>query len=236
MREIVLDTETTGLDPLSDRIIEIGCVELVNHIPSGRQFQVYINPERSMSVEAFRVHGLSDEFLAKQPRFADIAEAFFAFVGDALLIAHNAEFDVAFLNAEFARLARPAIDPFRIVDTLMLARRRHPGGANSLDGLCARYGIDTSQRTLHGALLDALLLAEVYVELLGGRQAALLLDDTADEMGLVLGPLRSAGVRPRPEPRSLQVSDDELAAHAGLLDRLGASPIWRSYSPAVAAE
>ena len=174
MREIVFDTETTGLNPAGgDRVVEIGCVELFNHIPTGNTFHRYINPERSMPVEAMRVHGLDDRFLSDKPVFAAIAAELVAFIGDAPMIAHNAEFDLAFLNAEFGRCGQPALEPERIVDSLMLARRKHPAGPNSLDALCARYQIDTSQRTLHGALLDSYLLAEVYVELTGGRQIGL---------------------------------------------------------------
>lgn len=175
MREIVFDTETTGLDPYKgDRIVEIGCVELYNTIPTGQTFHVYLDPERDMPEEAFRVHGLSREFLTGKPLFAAIADDFLAFIGDdSRLIAHNAEFDMRFINAELERLGRGRIAAERIVDTLVLARRKHPGASNSLDALCARYGVDTSRRTKHGALLDSELLADVYAELIGGRQAAL---------------------------------------------------------------
>ncbi|MFJ5488482.1 DNA polymerase III subunit epsilon, partial [Hansschlegelia beijingensis] len=174
MREIVLDTETTGLDPLTgDRVVEIGCVELLNRIPTGATFHVYLNPERDMPEEAFRVHGLSAEFLSDKPRFADVADDFLAFVAEGALVIHNASFDMAFLDAELKRLGRAPIGRERVVDTLMLARRKNPGGANSLDALCQRYGIDNSRRTKHGALLDSEILAEVYLELLGGRQASL---------------------------------------------------------------
>ncbi|MBZ0228961.1 MAG: DNA polymerase III subunit epsilon, partial [Bauldia sp.] len=168
-REIILDTETTGLAPAGgDRIVEVGCLELVNHIPSGRTFHAYLNPGRPVPIEAVEVHGLDDAFLRDKPPFAAVADDFLAFIGDAVLVAHNGEFDLAFINAELGRLGRTAVPGARMVDTLMLARRKHPAGPNSLDALCARYQIDTSRRTFHGALLDAELLAEVYIELIGG--------------------------------------------------------------------
>ena len=174
MREIVLDTETTGVEPNSgDRIVEIGCVELVNHCPSGRTFHVYINPERSMPVEAFNVHGLSEEFLSDKPVFAEVAQDFAEFIADAKLVIHNAAFDVGFINMEFKRLGLPPVEQALVVDTLSMARRKHPGASNSLDALCSRYGIDNSRRTKHGALLDSEILAEVYIELIGGKQASL---------------------------------------------------------------
>ncbi|MGB3272830.1 MAG: DNA polymerase III subunit epsilon, partial [Xanthobacteraceae bacterium] len=180
MREIVLDTETTGLDPLrGDRLVEIGCVEIVNHMPTGQVFHCYLNPERDMPQEAFAVHGLSTEFLADKPLFAAVVDEFLAFIGEAPLVIHNAAFDVGFLNAELARAARATIGPERLIDTLLLARRKHPGVSNRLDDLCSRYAIDNSRRTKHGALLDAELLAEVYIELIGARQA---------QLGLVAGP------------------------------------------------
>lgn len=234
MREIVFDTETTGLDPANDRVIEIGCVELVNHIPNGRVFHRFVNPGRPMSVGAFDVHGLSDEFLKDKPPFAAIADEFAEFIDGAVLIAHNAEFDVAFVNAEFARLNRPGLDVFRVIDTLGLARRKHPGGPNSLDGLCNRYGVDLSQRTLHGALLDSNLLAEVYIELIGGRQASLLLETAGSiSTGMPLG-LRPAKVILRPEPRPFFITDIELGAHRDLIAKLDGSPIWKSYLPLAA--
>ncbi len=185
MREVVLDTETTGLNPTDGhRVVEIGVVEIANLIPTGRSFHVYLDPERDMPEEAFRVHGLSREFLSTQKKFAEIAEEFCAFIEDARLIAHNAEFDVRFLNAELARLDAPPIDPVNVLDTLALARQRHPGMANSLDALCARYSVDTSRREKHGALLDSLLLAEVYAELMGGRQASLQLTVSRKSLGV----------------------------------------------------
>ena len=171
MREVVLDTETTGLDPLSGhRIVEIGCVELVNHVASGRTYHQYVNPERDMPAEAFRVHGLSEEFLSGHPVFADIADAFVDFIGDAPLVIHNASFDMGFINAELARLKRPSIPMAQAVDTVSMARKKFPGAGASLDALCKRFQIDNTHRDLHGALLDSRLLAEVYLELIGGRQ------------------------------------------------------------------
>src|SRR3954451_10958975 len=176
MREIVLDTETTGLDPLrGDRLVEIGCVEIFNRMPTGQTFHRHINPERDMPAEAFAVHGLSSEFLADKPLFAHVVEEFLEFIADAPLVIHNASFDVGFLNAELERIKRPAIARERLVDTLLLARRKHPGVSNRLDDLCSRYAIDNSRRTKHGALLDAELLAEVYIDLIGARQSQLVL-------------------------------------------------------------
>ena len=175
MREIVFDTETTGLDPLTgDRLVEIGCIELVNRFPTGKVFHRYLNPERDMPEPAFKVHGLSIEFLKDKPRFAEVAEELVVFIGnDAQLIAHNAMFDLGFLNAELKRAGKGEVSRDRLIDTLMLARRKHPGGSNRLDDLCLRYRVDNSRRTKHGALLDAELLAEIYLELIGARQAML---------------------------------------------------------------
>jgi DNA polymerase-3 subunit epsilon len=227
MREIVLDTETTGLDPFQGhRLVEIGCIELVNRIPSGQTFHRYLNPERSMPAEALAVHGLTEEFLKDKLFFAEVADELVAFLGDAPLVIHNAGFDVGFLNAELERAGRPLIGRERMIDTLMLARRKHPGGSNRLDDLCARYGIDNSRRTKHGALLDAELLAEVYVELIGARQAQLVLAQAA-------APGRAAGepivVRERPVPLVPRLSDEERAAHRGFIASLGDAAIWRDY-------
>ena len=176
MREIVLDTETTGLDPLrGDRLVEIGCIEIFNRMPTGQTFHRHLNPEREMSAEAYAVHGLSSEFLADKPLFAHVVEEFLEFIGDAPLVIHNASFDIAFLNAELERIKRPPIARERLVDTLLLARRKHPGVSNRLDDLCSRYAIDNSRRSKHGALLDAELLAEVYIDLIGARQSQLIL-------------------------------------------------------------
>jgi DNA polymerase-3 subunit epsilon len=229
MREIVFDTETTGLDPAGgDRIVEIGAIELYNHIPTGRNFHRYLNPERPMSIDAARVHGLDDAFLKDKPRFAEVAEEFLAFIGDAILIAHNAPFDVAFVNAELSRLDRPGIGDERIVDTLMLARRKHPGSPASLDALMMRYQIDASRRTLHGALLDAELLSEVYIELIGGRQAALLLG-VEPEAPTVAHVHAAAIIATRPAPRTFALTEGDIAAHRAAVERLGAKAIWREY-------
>jgi DNA polymerase-3 subunit epsilon len=226
MREIVLDTETTGLDPYQGhRIVEIGCVELVNRIPSGATYHVYLNPERDMPPEAEAVHGLSQVFLADKQLFAEIADDFISFVGDAKLVIHNAGFDLAFLNAELDRIKRPVLVRERAIDTLTLARRRHPGGPNKLDDLCARYGIDNSRRTKHGALLDAELLAEVYAELAGGRQARLgLVKETTAAAAIA-----ASAARIRPAPLPPQLSKAECDAHRKFIGSLGAGAVWRDY-------
>jgi len=230
MREIVFDTETTGLDPRNgDRVVEIGCVELINHIPTGRTFHRYLNPERGMSIDAARVHGLDDAFLKDKPLFAAIAGELMEFVGEANLIAHNAQFDLDFLNLELGLAGQPTLAADRIVDTLMLARRRHPAGPNSLDALCARYQIDLSRRTLHGALLDAELLAEVYIELIGGRQASLILGDATEETALAAATRSEIEIAPRPEPRPFRVSAAEIEAHRQRIARLGPNAIWLDY-------
>jgi len=228
MREIVFDTETTGLDPLQGhRLIEIGCIELVNRFPSGRVFHRYLNPERDVPAEAYAVHGLSNDFLRDKPFFSEVADDLIAFIDDASLVAHNALFDLSFLNAELDRCAKATIARDRLVDTLMLARRRHPAGPNSLDHLCARYGVDNSRRTKHGALLDAELLAEVYIELIGGRQASLILVDTsrATAMAANGAPIMLR----RPEPIAPRLTDDERQAHALFVANLGEKAIWLDY-------
>jgi len=226
MREIVFDTETTGLDPLKgDRVVEIGCIELVNGIPSGQTFHRYVNPERDVPQEAFAVHGLSTEFLRGHPPFVEVVEDFLAFVGEAPLIAHNAAFDFGFLNAELDRAGRPILARERMIDTLMLARRRFPGASNKLDDLCARFGIDNSRRTKHGALLDAELLAEVYLELIGARQAQLGLAQI--ESAAVR--LMQAGTLRRPAPLAPRLTEAERAAHLAFVATLGPAPIWRDY-------
>lgn len=230
MREIVLDTETTGLDPLrGDRLVEIGCVEMLNRIPTGQNYHVYINPERDMPIEAFNVHGLSAEFLADKPLFAAVADEFLAFIADSPLVIHNASFDIGFINAELTRLGRAALGFDRVVDTLALARRRHPGGPNRLDDLCGRYGIDLSRRTKHGALLDSELLAEVYAELAGGRQAALLLDSAEVNAARQAG---NAAVRQRQVPLPSRISPAEAAAHAAFVASLGENALWKEYEAA----
>jgi DNA polymerase-3 subunit epsilon len=229
MREIVLDTETTGLDPLrGDRLVEIGCVEMFNHMPTGQTYHVYINPERAMPQEAFAVHGLSSEFLSDKPLFAAVAEDFIAFIGDAPLIIHNASFDIGFINMELDRLKRAAIPRDRLVDTLMLARRKHPGVSNRLDDLCSRYAIDNSRRTKHGALLDAELLAEVYIDLIGARQSSLVLAETqSTSIRIVDAPRR---VREVPLPPRLTVEETE--AHRAFVATLGDKPLWGEFSDA----
>jgi len=228
MREIVFDTETTGLDPLQGhRLVEIGCVEMVNRFPTGQVLHRYLNPERDIPPEAFAVHGLSADFLKDKPRFAEIVDELIDFIGDAPIVAHNALFDLGFLNAELDRCAKELVARDRLVDTLMLARRRHPAGPNSLDALCVRYGVDTSKRTKHGALLDASLLAEVYVELVGGRQASLILV----EGGRGASARRNADTtaQQRPEPLPPRLTDAELETHAHFIAGLGDKSIWQDY-------
>jgi DNA polymerase III subunit epsilon len=228
MREIVLDTETTGLDPLTgDRVVEIGCIELFNRIPTGQTFHRYVNPERDMPASAFEVHGLSTDFLKDKPPFAEVAEDFLGFVGDAALVIHNAAFDAAFLNSELERVGKPLIARDRLVDTLLLARRRHPGAANRLDDLCARYGIDNTRRSKHGALLDAELLAEVYIELTGARQAALGLELVTDDKAAERE--RITVVQARPVPLMPRVTAEDRAAHRAFVATLGENAIWRDY-------
>jgi DNA polymerase-3 subunit epsilon len=223
----VLDTETTGLDPLDGhRLVEVGCVELVNRIPSGQTFHAYFNPQRSMPAEAFAVHGLSEEFLKDKLFFAEVADDLITFLGDAPLVIHNAAFDLGFLNAELDRAGRPLIARERMVDTLLIARRKHPGGSNRLDDLCVRYAIDNSRRTKHGALLDAELLAEVYVELIGARQAQLILSQ-ATAPGHAIG--EPIIVRERPAPLVATVTAEERAAHRAFIASLGENAIWRDY-------
>jgi DNA polymerase III subunit epsilon len=227
MREIVLDTETTGLDPLDGhRLVEIGCIELINGIPSGQTFHSYFNPERAMPAEAFAVHGLSEEFLKDKVFFAEAADELLAFLSDAPLVIHNAAFDLGFLNAELERVGRAPIGRERLVDTLLIARRKHPGASNRLDDLCARYAVDNSRRTKHGALLDAELLAEVYVELIGARQAQLVLAQAA-------APGRVSGepiiVLQRVVPLLPAVTAEERTAHRAFVATLGEGAIWRDY-------
>jgi DNA polymerase-3 subunit epsilon len=229
-REIVFDTETTGLNPLGgDRVVEIGCVELVNRVATGRTFHVYINPERDMPDAAFQVHGLSTEFLSDKPVFADIAEEFVTFIADAPLVAHNAAFDVGFLDAELNRLGHEAIDRARVVDTLALARKKHPFAPASLDALCQRYGVDNSRRVKHGALLDAEILADVYVELLGGRQAHLGLGEVGAGTGEGPGAPMYRKVAPRPAPLPSRLGEAEIAAHAAFIETLGTERVWLDY-------
>lgn len=226
MREIVLDTETTGLDPLTgDRIVEIGCVELINHVPSGRTLHHYINPERDMPQGAFDVHGLSAEFLSGYPVFAALADEILEFLGDAVLVIHNAAFDMRFINAELRRLRRSELPMTRALDTVQLARRKYPGAQVSLDALCRRFEIDNGHRTLHGALLDADLLAAVYLELIGGRQPDLALATDAGSSEGRDERLIERVARTYREPRPHAPSVEELAAHRAFVETLK-KPLW----------
>ena len=229
MREIVLDTETTGFDPeTGDRIVEIGAVELLNHLPTGRTYHVYINPERSMPQSAFEVHGLGDDFLRDKPLFAQIGQSFIDFVGDdSKLVIHNASFDMKFLAWELRKAGFTPIPMERAVDTVEMARRKFPGSPASLDALCRRFGIDNSAREKHGALLDSELLAEVYLELIGGRQPGLVLTAevvTTTAQGETWQP------RPRPQPLPPRLAENEAAAHAAFVEKLGEGALWRRYS------
>lgn len=225
MREIVLDTETTGFDPASgDRLVEIGCVELVNHIPTGREWHSYIDPERDMPQSAFEVHGLSAEFLTGKPLFRDVAHDFLEFIAGDRLIIHNASFDIGFLNAELEQARAPLITMDRVTDTLALARRKHPGASNSLDALCKRYGVDNSDRTKHGALIDCMLLAAVYIELIGGHQADLALASGGRTQASA-EPAAGALARARPLPP--RVSEEEREAHRLFVATLGPNALWK---------
>ncbi len=221
MREVVLDTETTGLDPGSGhKIVEIGCLELVNHVPTGKHFHKYLNPERDIPDGAAAIHGLTEEFLSDKPLFSDIAGELDEFLGDSVLIIHNADFDLGFLNAELEKLGRPLLSPERAVDTVSLARRKFPGAQANLDALCRRFQIDNSDRTLHGALKDARLLAEVYLQLIGGRQQDLELSSKKRQE-------LDAGEQNRREARPHAASAEEKGAHERFLEKLD-SPIWDS--------
>ncbi|PHQ99111.1 MAG: DNA polymerase III subunit epsilon [Marinosulfonomonas sp.] len=225
MREIVLDTETTGFEPSQgDRIVEIGAVELFNHMPTGQTYHQYINPERAMPTAAFEVHGLGDEFLSDKPLFKDIAQVFIDFIGDSRLVIHNASFDMKFLNAELKRVNRPEIPMSQSLDTLAIARKKFPGANASLDGLCRRFGIDNASRTLHGALLDSEILAEVYLELLGGRQSGFALATDASSAGSDVDDTW----RPRPRPTALasKLTKEEAAAHDTFVKDMGNGAIW----------
>jgi DNA polymerase-3 subunit epsilon len=228
MREIVMDTETTGFDPhTGDRLVEIGCVELSNFIPTGRVWHQYINPERDMPAGAFQVHGLSAQFLSDKPLFADVVDDFLSFVDGGKMIFHNAGFDMNFINAELSWVGRSVIPPEQVFDTLAMARRKHPAGPNSLDALCKRYGVDNSSRAKHGALLDAELLAEVYLHLIGGPQAVL--DLTAAGRGNRAGANAGAAPIVRPAPLPPQLADAELVAHSEFVNELGENAIWNAY-------
>jgi len=225
MREIVLDTETTGLEPdTGDRIVEIGAVELWNHLPTGRTFHRYINPERAMPKEAFEVHGLGDDFLRDKPVFRQVAQDFLDFLGDARLVIHNAAFDMKFIAAELGWAGLPPIPFDRAIDTVAIARRRYPGSPASLDALCRRFGVDNTAREKHGALLDSELLAEVYLELVGGRQPSLVLGDSAGARSTESGAAWTP--RPRPVPLPPRLTPEEAAAHAAFVEALGPDALW----------
>lgn len=228
LREIVLDTETTGLDAKNgDRLVELGCVEIINRIPTGLEFHRFICPEdKPVHPDAERIHGLSNDFLKDKPKFRDVVDEFLAFIGDAPLVIHNATFDAGFLNAELARLGQPEIPSSRLVDTLMIARRKHPAGPNSLDALCKRYGVDNSKRTKHGALMDSLLLAGVYVELLGERQATLGLASNSERRDALPGRQTIPKARPRPQPLPPRLTSDSEAAHMAFVEQMNAQAIW----------
>jgi DNA polymerase III subunit epsilon len=230
MREVVLDTETTGLDPADGhRVLEIGAVEIVHQSLTGKVFHTLINPERDVPQDAVRVHGHSSAVLKEKPVFASIVDGFLAFIGDSKLVIHNADFDVRFMNAELARLGLATIDMDRVVDTLALARKKHPGAPNSLDALCDRYRIDRSRRVRHGALLDAEILVEVYCELTGGRQRSLLLGDALEETDV-----RVVAIAPRTSPRPLRISlieHAEVNAHAHYIESFGRDAVWFRYLP-----
>lgn len=224
MREIVLDTETTGLEPATgDRIVEIGAVELFNHMPTGKTYHQYLNPDRMMPKEAFDVHGLSDDFLRDKPRFKTIAADFLAFIGDARLIIHNAAFDMKFLNAELVAAGLPLLPMTRAFDTVMLARQKFPGSPASLDALCRRFNIDNSAREKHGALLDSEILAEVYLELIGGRQPDFTLNQSSSERKATQTTWRP---QPRPVPLPSRLTAAEQEAHVAFAAKLGAGAIW----------
>jgi DNA polymerase-3 subunit epsilon len=229
LREIVLDTETTGLDPFDGhRVVEIGCIELINCIPTGRSWHCHLNPERDMPYQAFEVHGLSTEFLRDKPRFADLADDMLGFIEGAMLVMHNAAFDFGFLNAELDRAGRSLLRWDSVVDTLALARRRHPGAPCSLDALCKRYGIDLSEREMHSALLDCRLLASVYVELVGGHQARL--DFAINGAQAALLGARQEAVRARPRPLEPRLTAAEIEAHRAFVATLGTDALWLRYA------
>ena len=228
MREIVLDTETTGFEPeQGDRIVEIGAVELYNHMPTGKTYHQYINPERSMPQDAFEVHGLGDEFLSDKPVFAKIAQAFVDFIGDAKLVIHNASFDMKFINAELGWVNMVKLPMDRAVDTLAIARKKFPGSPASLDALCRRFNIDNSARTLHGALLDSEILAEVYLELIGGRQPDFALAGTTATTATTNGNVDDWRPQKRPTPLPSRITEAEAAAHQAMIDGLGDDAIWK---------
>lgn len=228
-----MDTETTGLDPKKgDRLIEIGCIEIFNRIPTGREYHCFINPERDVPQEAQAVHGITTDFLKDKPLFKQVARDFLDFIGDDVLVIHNAQFDIGFLNHELKTIGEKLIVFDRIVDTLALARRKHPAGPNTLDALCKRYGIDNSKRTKHGALVDSLLLASVYVELLGERQAALGLQAAGEKAASLAGQAgKRVAAAVRPEPLAPRLNETDIEAHRRFIEPLGAKAIWTKYWP-----
>lgn len=229
LREIVLDTETTGLDAAAgDRLIEIGCIELLNRIPTGNEFHCFINPEeRQVHPEAEAIHGISNAFLSDKPKFRDVAQGFLDFVSGSYLVIHNAAFDMGFINTELERIGLNRIPKEGIVDTLALARRKHPAGPNTLDGLCKRYGIDNSKRIKHGALMDATLLAEVYIELLGERQADLGL--AKQESQASVHAVGHARAKPRQRPLPPRMTTADIDAHRDFVKTLGPDAVWLNY-------
>ncbi len=231
MREIVFDTETTGLDKNEDRVIEIGCIEMVNKFITGKTFHVYINPQgKKVHPDALAVHGITDESLLDKPVFADIADEFMTFIEGAKMVAHNAMFDIGFLNAEFERINLPQISTDIVIDTLALARRKHPMGPNTLDALCKRYGVDNAHRKLHGALLDTELLAEVYIELLGGKQTSLGLSvQSATENKNNDDQIADIVLKSRPQPLPSRLTETEIEAHQKLVAKMGDKAIWKQY-------
>ncbi len=227
LREIVMDTETTGLDPRKgDRLVEIGAIEMIDRAPTGREFHAFMNPERVVPPDAIAIHGITNEFLADKPRFAAIVDEFLTFIGESTLVIHNATFDIGFINAELERVAKPLLKMSRVIDTLPMARRKHPAGPNSLDALCKRYGVDNSKRDKHGAIVDSLLLVEVYIELLGERQTSLgLASKEQAERKAVRASTTTARARPTPLPSRL--SEADLKAHAHFVDGLGPKAVWK---------
>ncbi|SMX47117.1 DNA polymerase III subunit epsilon [Actibacterium lipolyticum] len=231
MREIVLDTETTGFEPeQGDRIVEIGAVELWNHLPTGNTYHQYINPERSMPKEAFEVHGLGDDFLRDKPVFSQIGQAFLDFVGDSKMVIHNAAFDMKFLNAELGWMGLPTLPWEQALDTLAIARKRFPGSPASLDALCRRFGIDNTSRTLHGALLDSEILAEVYLELVGGRQPDFGLSGQSSQASNTGVQVDDWRPKPRPTPLPSRLTEEEATAHAAFVENMGDGALWKKLS------
>lgn len=227
MREIVLDTETTGMDPYEGhRIVEIGCVELENHLPTGNHYHIYINPERDVPAEVVAVHGLTEEFLKDKKTFAEVYHEFLEFISDAKLVIHNAEFDMKFINHHLTEMGAPAIPATQVLDSLKMARKKFPGSPASLDALCKRFNVDNSSRTLHGALLDSEILAEVYLELLGGRQTGLTLDNNDNRSGTGDLTVQSNEPKKKREPRVFDIPADELDAHHKMIETLGDKAVW----------